>query len=275
MDDPSSKDRLFTALLLALFFIGAGAHILEAARSGEKLSLALSNLIFGALALVHAWYMLGWRRAAAMFGFVFAASWTAESLSIATFLATPYTYTEVLGPRIGQVPVVVPVGWFMMIYYSSVIVNLIAEGKPVATISKGWWVAGLAFLTALVMTAWDLTLDPYMVQLEKAWVWKDGGAYFGIPFANYLSWVQTVFMISVAWRLIEPSLPPPPRMHLTRTAAAIPVVSYALIGLPDVFIGFPAATRVLSPFAMGIPVLIALGRLTQMPQPVPFPEPEP
>jgi putative membrane protein len=180
----------------------------------------------------------------------------------------------VLGPRIGQVPVVVPIGWFMMIYNSSVIVNLIAEGKPVATIAKGWWIAAMALLTALVMTAWDLTLDPYMVIQAKAWIWRDGGAYFGIPFANYLSWVETVFMISVVWRLIEPGLPPPPRMHLTKTAAAIPVISYALIGLPDVFIGVPAATRILSPFAMGIPVLAALGRLTQMPQPVAFPEPE-
>lgn len=274
MDDPSSKDRLITALLLALFFIGAAAHIIHAVGTGEKLSLALSNLIFGALALAHAWYMLGWQRAAAMFGFIFVASWSAESLSIATFLATPYTYTEALGPRLGQVPIVVPIGWFMMIYYSSVIVNLIAEGKPVAVISKGWWVAGLAFLTALVMTAWDLTLDPYMVIQEKAWIWEQGGAYFGIPFANYLSWVETVFMISIAWRLIEPSLPPPPRAHLTKTAAAIPVLSYALIGLPDVFIGVPVATRILAPFAMGIPVLAALGRLTQMQQPVAFPEPE-
>lgn len=274
MDDPSSEDRLITGLLLLVFFLGAAAHIWQAASTGEKLSLTLSNLIFGFLALGHAWYMLGWKRAAAMFGFIFVSSWAAESLSIATFLATPYTYTPVLGPRLGQVPIVVPVGWFMMIYYSSVIVNLITEGKPVATITKGWWIAGLAFLTALVMTAWDLTLDPYMVIQAKAWIWEDGGAYFGIPFANYLSWVETVFIISVAWRLIEPSLPPPPRMHLTRTAAAIPVLSYALIGLPDVFIGVPAATRVLSPFAMGIAVLAALGRLTQMPQPTSFPEPE-
>ena len=274
MDDPSSEDRLITGLLLLVFFLGAAAHIWQAASTGEKLSLTLSNLIFGFLALCHAWYMLGWKRAAAMFGFIFVSSWAAESLSIATFLATPYTYTPVLGPRLGQVPIVVPVGWFMMIYYSSVIVNLITEGKPVATITKGWWIAGLAFLTALVMTAWDLTLDPYMVIQAKAWIWEDGGAYFGIPFANYLSWVETVFIISVAWRLIEPSLPPPPRMHLTRTAAAIPVLSYALIGLPDVFIGVPAATRVLSPFAMGIAVLAALGRLTQMPQPTSFPEPE-
>ena len=61
---------------------------------------------------------------------------------------------------------------------------------------------------------------------------------------------------------------------VTPMVAAIPVISYALIGLPDVFIGVPTATRVLAPFAMGIPVLAALGRLTQMPKPLAFPEPE-
>jgi hypothetical protein len=43
--------------------------------------------------------------------------------------------------------------------------------------------------------------------------------------------------------------------------SAYPIAVYALVGLCDVAIGQPLATRVLSPFAMGIPVLAGLVRV--------------
>ena len=64
----------------------------------------------------------------------------------------------------------------------------------------------LSLLTALVMTAWDLTLDPFMVQKAKAWVWDQGGPYLGIPLANYVSWMETSFIIAVACRLVDREL---------------------------------------------------------------------
>lgn len=274
MDDPSLKDRGRTALLLILFLLGSAVHILEAARGGEKLGLALSGLLFATFALAHAWFFLGWKRASSMFFFSFTAFWIFDYLGISTHLTTPYSYTDVLGPRLGAVPLVVPLGSWTSFYFSSVIANLIGEGRPVATLRTGWWVACMALLTAMVMTAWGLTLQPYMVIQAQAWAWKNPGAYFGIPFASFLASTQTAFMVSVTWRLIAASLPPPPPDRQTRLATALPVLGYALLGLPYVFIGVPSATRVLAPFAMGIPVLAALGRLLQMPQPVSFPEPE-
>ncbi len=275
MDEPSSKDRLMTTFFLLLFLAGAAVHILQAAGEGERLGVVAGSLIFGLLALSHAWYLLGWRTATAMFGFVYGASWTAQTLAIATHLATPYAYTEALGPRIGLVPFTVPLTWFTMFYFSTVIANLIGEGKPSPTIQKGWWVACMAFLTALVVTAWDLAMHPWLLLQQKAWVFKYPGPYFGIPFAAFLAGLQTAFIISVVWRLVETSLPDPPPDRLTRLATAIPVLAYGVLALPFVFVGTPEATRILTPFSMGIPVLAALGRLTQMPQPLSFPEPEP
>ncbi len=275
MDDPSSKDRLVTALLLLLFLAGAVIHILHAAGQGERISLVAGSFTFGLLALVHAWYLLGWKRASAMFLYVYAASWTSQTMAIATHLATPYTYTDALGPRIGMVPFTVPFTWFTMFYFSSLIANLIAEGAPVAKLRSGWWVACMAFLTALVITAWDLAMHPWLLLQQKAWVFQYPGPYFGVPFAAFLASFQAAFIISIVWRLVSPSLPLPPEQRLTRLATAIPVLSYGVLAIPFVFVGEPAATRLLTPFSMGIPVLAALGRLTQMPQPMPFPEPEP
>ena len=190
MKNEALKERLVIGAMLLLLFTGAALQAIYGAALGSKPPFILSNLIFSSLALIHAWHMLGWRRAATFFGVVFVLAWVAESLSIATCLATCYHYTPVLGWRIGQVPLFVPLGWFAMIYNSYVIVNLAAEGHPVSTKGGGVWMAWLALLTAFVMATWDLTLDPYMVIKEQAWVWEQGGAYFGIPFANYVSWVE-------------------------------------------------------------------------------------
>ena len=257
------KDRLSVGALLALLFAGAAFYGIYGAAYGAKPPLILSNIIFAALALLHAWYMLGWRRAATFFLVVFVLAWVSESLSIATCLATCYHYTPVLGPRLGQVPFVIPLGWFAMIYNSYVIVNLAAEGQPVSTKGGGVWMAWLALLTAFVMTAWDLTLDPYMVIKEQAWVWDQGGAYFGIPFANYVSWVETVFIIVVVYRMVERGLPLPQK-KVDPWVAAIPVAGYAILGLPDLFIGVPDATKVLTPFSMGVPILMAAAPLLQL-----------
>jgi putative membrane protein len=256
-------DQGIVRVLFILVFLGLAALLLNAAGKGEKLTLAASNLLLVAAALGHAWHLLGWQRATLFFGLAFTLAWAAETLSLATGLATPYHYTAALGPLLGKVPVVVPLGWSAMIYNSHIIANLMTDGTPTARRRGGLWTLGLALLTALVMTAWDLTLDPYMVLKEKAWIWDQGGIYFGIPAANFVSWVETVLIIDLSIRLSSQGLPLPDRSRAGRWFAALPVFGYALIGLPDVFIGVPEATRVLSPFAMGIPILAALGRLAK------------
>jgi len=44
----------------------------------------------------------------------------------------------------------------------------------------------------LVMTAWDLIMDPIMVY-GGHWVWDVTGAYHGIPLQNYWGWWLTIF----------------------------------------------------------------------------------
>ncbi len=259
----TTRERLAIAAMLALLFTGAALQAIFGAALGSRPPFILSNLIFSALALIHAWHMLGWRRAVTFFGLVFVLAWSAEALSIATCLATCYHYTPVLGWRIGQVPLFVPLGWFAMIYNSYVMVNLAAEGQPVSTKGNGVWMAWLSLLTAFVMATWDLTLDPYMVIKEHAWVWEQGGIYFGIPAANYVSWVEVVFIIAVVYRMVERGLPLPAK-KMSPWVASIPVAGYAAVSLPAVFIGVPDATRVLAPFTAGVPILMAVAPLLQM-----------
>jgi putative membrane protein len=250
-------------LALSALLTWAAAQAMPGAQPG----LILGNILFGLAALVHGTYLMGGKRTLAFFALTCGLAFALEMLSISTGLATPYHYTAALGPRLGGVALVVPLGWYFMLYSSHCLVNFIAEGDALSTRGGPLWILLLALLTALVMTAWDLTLDPFMVQGARAWVWDQGGPYLGIPLANYLSWVETSFILAVACRLVDrelaaqPGASPIPAMG--RWWSAYPIAVYALVGLSDVAVGQPLATRVLSPFAMGIPVLAGLVRVWQ------------
>jgi putative membrane protein len=232
-------------------------------------AMAWPCLLLGLLAAGHAWYLLGWKRAALFFGMAFCLAWAAASLSQATALASPLQYTGALGPRIGQVPAAAVLGWSGMLYNSHLIANLVADGRVSGRRRGGTWTVLLALLTALVLTAWDLTLDPTLA--GRAWTWTQGGAYFATPFANYLNWLQIGFTVDVAIRLVEPAvapgLEPAPRALMLRpglaraaAGAAVPIAAFGAMGLAGMCLGRPEATRLLPPFAMGIPLLAACGR---------------
>ena len=57
-------------------------------------------------------------------------------------------------------------------------------------------------IAALALSAWDLSLDPRMVQ-DGNWIWHDGGAYFGVPLSNFVGWVVTALLVYLVWTFLE------------------------------------------------------------------------
>lgn len=95
-----------------------------------------------------------------------------------------YSYAGSLGPRVGGVPVVIPLAWTMMAYPALLVGARISE-HPVGAI--------LAAAVALVV--WDLFLDPQMVA-EGHWQWQEAGAtVVGIPLTNYIGWLATALVM--------------------------------------------------------------------------------
>jgi uncharacterized membrane protein len=256
-------ERALPYLVVTAFVVYIARHVATVAVEGEQIALVEAALLFTAFALLHAIHMLGWRRAFAFFGICAVMSWLAEEHSILTANVGEYYYTDVLGPKLGQVPYVIPLTWFLMMYPSHVMADLIVERVPAArreTIPLAMW---LAFLTAAVMTAWDLSLDPYMVGEVGAWVWVDGGPYFGVPFANYFGWIHVVFLIDLTYRLVARTLPLAPVGRVHPVVALLPVGIYAMNTLSAMISGSPPETRLIAAFAMGVPVWMALTRIVQ------------
>ena len=76
----------------------------------------------------------------------------------------------------------------MMSYPSFIIASSVVPAEEPVGLA-----ASVAALGAVMMTAWDLAMDPMMVAGEH-WVWEEPGAYFGIPLQNYWGWWLTIFV---------------------------------------------------------------------------------
>jgi uncharacterized membrane protein len=224
-------------------------------------SLTVLLLLFS---LCHAWYSLGGRLTLVFFTITAVTSWVFEEAGVRTGLVFgPYHYTSTLGPWLGSVPILIPLAWFMMIYPSYVLANLIIDGRPIGSPGGRGHLVGLALLGALVMAAWDLVVDPLLSgPAFGAWVWEGGGPYFGVPVHNYLGWVVTTFTVYVLYRMVERRWVPRPAGRLTLGASAMPILAYAAMMVSNILSGgSPAAIAAIAPIAMGIPIAAAAFRL--------------
>ncbi|OLT11740.1 hypothetical protein BJF79_23775 [Actinomadura sp. CNU-125] len=90
-----------------------------------------------------------------------------------------YSYTKVLRPQVGGVPVAVAAAWAGMGLAShAVAATLVPEGRRWTRVAVG----------ALALTAWDLFLDPQMLRLGL-WRWARSGVYRGVPVGNFAGWL--------------------------------------------------------------------------------------
>jgi uncharacterized membrane protein len=216
--------------------------------------------LLGALVgVAHATYLLGRRTAFAFFIVAVVLGWLAEEVGVTTGLIFgPYHYTDVLGHKLGAVPLLIPMIWFMILYLAYVISNLIAGDGPAGHyhhISHAVWLSALG---ALVATAYDLTLDPFMSQEPvKAWIWDAGGAYYDIPEQNFLGWIGVSFVVLFLMRLIHRRTGNRPLGEASnRYIAGLPIVCYAILWLSNSS-SFLASLRMVSLIAMGIPTVAA------------------
>jgi putative membrane protein len=176
-----------------------------------------------------------------------------------------YHYTDYLGPKLGEVPVVIPMAWFMMIYPSYVIANLILSGRSIGTTPGPRNLLALTTASAAVMTAWDLVIDPILSGPSvRAWIWEAGGPYFGIPLHNYAGWLLTTFAVYLVFRYVEQrtagavAAPPEPG----RLVAALPVAIYGLMLLSELVSGVaPSQLAIIGTLVMGPQVAAAAWRL--------------
>jgi uncharacterized membrane protein len=190
----------------------------------------LITLLCFLFALLHSIDHFGWKHSLLLLGLTFTISLLFECIGVATGkIYGPYHYTDLLGPKfLRLVPLLIPAAWFMMMYPSFVIT---ARLIPVQW-KGGTRLVGTAAVGALVMTAWDLVMDPLMVAGGR-WVWDVKGAYFGIPLQNYWGWWLTTFITFTLFLLLRGTSPAKNESY-SDWFDQLAVASYLIIGLSNI-----------------------------------------
>lgn len=145
-------------------------------------------------AVLHGAKIYGWRGILIFTGLCVVVGNMFENLSIATgFPFGHYAFTERMGPKILEVPILLGLAYVGMGYLSwTAAQGILGTWRNGG---NGWRLRLLPLLASAVMTAWDVAMDPVWSTVGHLWVWKQGGAYFGVPVSNFLGWLLTNYVI--------------------------------------------------------------------------------
>jgi putative membrane protein len=247
---------ILTSVLLVVFLLLTAAR----GQSDTTLMLIGSSVLMFACCWTSAIHLLGARPALHFVAIAVTAGWFAEQMgsSYGWFFGS-YSYTSVLGPALGDVPIIIPLMWFALTYVAYVISNLIVWQTPVDGMAPLGHSVVMALLAALIVTAYDLGADPYMVFTLKAWIMtmKDGW-WFGETLQGFFGWAFVSFVIVFAFRMTLRKRAPQPAQHIAKWHVLLPLLIYGASMAFQMAYGSPVETRTVAFFAMGIPLLCAL-----------------
>ena len=136
-----------------------------------------------------------------------------------------YAYLQGLGYKIaGLVPFTIPLSWFYMGFATYL---LAYAGLSPWFRRLGWreiGIKGVAIgLGAILLTAWDLVLDPAMSQAPLPfWTFQELGSFFGMPYRNLAGWVGT----GVVFMTVASGLMGRQSFNLERRKLTVPLLIY-------------------------------------------------
>jgi putative membrane protein len=131
---------------------------------------------------------------------ILALSWLVEHIGASTgFPFGPYTYTEVLEPKIlGVVPLAIPFAWLLIVPAAVGAAELFERAEGARALGVRTVLSAAAFALLL-----DVTIEPFAVHINRYWVWGASSAngYYGIPASNFVAWWATSLLLS--WVLLR------------------------------------------------------------------------
>jgi uncharacterized membrane protein len=234
---------LFSAVAFATFLSGPPPAWLQEPANQRALQIGwtfgpATTVVLGAFAgVLHAAGRLGARRALLIFVFGFGISLASELSGTGTgYPFGPYAYSGMLGYKIGGlVPFNIPTSWFFMLYCSLAICGRVLTVADDARTKARW-----AIVAGLVLTAWDVSMDPAMVRTAH-WIWHLEPAaqqstlqrifvsdvFYGMPLSNWLGWLLTGVVVA---RVMLAIVPPTAWARLV-SPSRFPLVLYAVNGV--------------------------------------------
>ncbi len=170
------KPIIAKRLLTIIYIVGVLGFIFEQTQNLMQ-SLTASTILFSAVFLL--FYHNDWSIGFLVSGILIASTgFLIEYIGIETGLVFGrYIYGNTLGLKLLNVPILIGLNWFVLVYCSRNISQFITKNKWMQII-----------LGSLLMTAYDYALEPF-AQKYDLWTWNSGT----IPIHNFIGW----FLVSI------------------------------------------------------------------------------
>jgi len=195
---PRSRTTTLVLCFILLAYMAARALEIVPNPIPRTAIVALDVLSALAFALVDGTRQYGLRRILVFAAICAVVGNSSENLSIATgFPFGHYYFLNLMGPRLFQVPILLGLAYIGMAYVSWTLARLIVHDS----LGTGRRTLAIPITASFIMVAWDLAQDPVWSTVLHGWVWRDGGAWFGVPISNYFGWYLTVFLIYLCFAL--------------------------------------------------------------------------
>jgi len=133
----------------------------------------------------------------------FILGFSAEMVGVKTgMLFGHYSYGTALGPKVNDVPLLIGVNWFIVVYGSGMLAVQIRMylGRliPAKAAFSRWIGFSVIFDGALFATMFDLIMEPAATKLGL-WTWQGGH----VPMLNYVTWFLLSVIIMAIFRQLK------------------------------------------------------------------------
>jgi uncharacterized membrane protein len=209
-DDTTPRPMLILLWATLAIYLCARICQLYADRLPTLLIVVLHVIPPAVFALVHGSILYRFRGVLVFTALCLGVAGFTESLSLRTgWPFGSYYFTDVMGPKISGLPILLVLAYLGMAYCSWLLSLLIVGyRKPI----MGLRTVIVPLLASFVMLAWDLSTEADWSTVDQAWIWRNGGPYFGVPLTNFIGWYLTAFLFFQAFALYCRSKSPLPAL---------------------------------------------------------------
>lgn len=203
MADPAlpapSRPHFGIAALAGATVLSQVCYPLVEGSTRDRLTV-VTVVLFALASLGHAALTRGFAVAAALLAVTALPGFAIEVLGVHTgFPFGSYAYSSTLGPRLFDVPVVIPFAWTMFAWPAALVARRVFRRLPMRIIGGAW-----------ALASWDLFLDPQMVSAGH-WHWRFPSPHLPgvdtVPLTNYAGWLVVATAMSLALQAILARVP--------------------------------------------------------------------
>jgi len=224
------------------------------------------------IAVLHAIYHIGLKGAGLFFSVVIAIEWCCEQINV-SFDGIVFGHViykdALLGPKLGDIPLVVPLAFAALCWPTYVLINLILKNSVVFRDrdEKIWSVMWRCLLYAMANASWSFAVEPACLKMGFYYYTAhvgDPNTFFGVPMSEFRGWtVMAFFQFFIFFGLLAPRLNLPAERPVHRLVDAAPLILFggfaAFLTLNPIHSAIGAVTL----WTMGLLVLLSSYKLIQ------------